>query len=243
MIKDFFLSLKTALLVPKGTDGKSVIKTIRKWNNQLALLYTDKGAKSNMFALPAVFPAFITGDIMQLGEGRQLYNPLIFELHILHWQLDGGSGTFEDDAKIFDLKDTVYKAIQKFQPGLADENNPAGACIRISEQEDNSHRGVYHFIMRFATTYVDSQMAEPVNGVDWAPVPMPIEIDISTQAKIDAAVPYDPLVQYLAVNETIVSNAGKIYVVKLDTPNPAGAFDATKWTLIEPIVINYTPSP
>lgn len=242
MIKDFFLSLKTALLVPKGTDNTSVVKTVRKWNNQLALLYDANGAKTNMFRMPAVFPAFITGNIMQLGGGVQLYDPLIFELHILHWQLDGGGGTFEDDAKVFDLKDIVYRAIQKFQPGLVDENNPAGACIRISEQEDNSHRGVYHFIMRFKTTYVDNQIEEPVNGIDWSPVPMPLELDISTKAKIDAAVPYDPLVQYLAVNETIVSNAGIIYAIKLDTPNPAGAFDATKWTRIEPIVVNYTPS-
>jgi hypothetical protein len=240
-MKKFFLSLKTQLLVPKGADNLSVVKTIRKWNNQLGLLYDEKGAKTNMFRMPAVFPSFNTADIMQLGEGRQLYN-LEFDLHILHWQLDGGAGTFEQDLRVFDLKDIIYGTIQKFQPGLTDEENPAGACVRIAEFEDNQHRGVFHFIQRYKATWVDNAMAEPVGGIDWND-PMPVELQVSTQEKIDAADAYDPLVQYLAVNETYVSQAGAIYVIKLDTPNPAGAFDVTKWTYIEPIVTGtFTPA-
>lgn len=46
---------------------------------------------------------------------------------------------------------------------------------------------------------------------------------------LDAQV-YNPLVQYLAVSKAMVLQAGFVYIILSDTPSPAGAFDASKWT-------------
>lgn len=48
---------------------------------------------------------------------------------------------------------------------------------------------------------------------------------------LDAA-PYNPVVQYLATSKALVLQNGQVYIIALNTPNPAGAFDATKWTLL-----------
>lgn len=242
-MKNFFLALFLRLQTIKNDDGSDTFKKIAKWNNQLVLLMNEEGARVNLFELPAIFIAFDTSSITQLGNGVQLYDPLDFEVHILDWQIDAENGTFEQNLRIFDLKQKVYQCLQKFQPGFTDEEDPAGSCIRISEQEDNNHNGVYHFIQKYRTTFVDNSMAEPVGGVEWEPVPMPLELNLSTQAKIDLAKPYNPSIQYLLINESYVSYLGVIYVIKANTPNPAGAFDDTKWTKIEPNTYNFTPTP
>lgn len=209
-----------------------------KWNNQLALILQEGGAKSQMFPFPASFIAFKTSEIQQLGEGRQLFY-VDFDVHILDWQIDSGDGNFEQNLTVFDLKDKVFQTIQKFQPGLTDATVPVGACIRISEQEDNDHNGLYHFIQSYRTTWVEQLMAEPVNGIDSNPTPMSFELDITTKAVQDVSVPYDPTATYLAVNNTIVKYLGVDYLCGLNTPSPAGAFNMTYWTIQEPIVINH----
>lgn len=233
-MKKFFLALKDRI------STVADILYIHKWNNQLALIIQDAHARSQMFSMPAVFIAFNTSDIQQLGEGRQLFN-VAFDLHILHWQVDTGDGNFEQNLDVYDLKDKVFQAVQKFQPGITDSTVPVGSCIRVSEQEDNDHNGVYHFIQSYRTTWIEELMAEPVNGIDWSPVPMPFELDITTQAIADIAVDYDPTVQYLAASQTVVLYQNVYYRIGLDTPNPAGAFNDVYWTQQEPLTYNFTP--
>ncbi len=234
-MKLFFLAL-FAKLTPV-TD----IKYIHKWNNQLALIIQEGGARSQMFPFPAAFIAFKTNEIQQLGEGRQMFH-VEFDVHILDWQLDSGDGNFEQNLTVYDLADKVYQALQKYQPGLTDEAVPVGACIRVSEQEDNDHNGVYHFIQTYRTTCIDQLMVEPVGGIDSEPLPMPLQLEITTQAVQLASVPYDPTVQYLAINETIVKYLAVDYRIGLDTPNPAGAFNIVYWTVQEPLTFTYTPT-
>jgi hypothetical protein len=254
-MKKFFLSLlKVLAAIPDVNNGAMPqVKTCRKWNNQVAWLMDEHGAKLNLFEMPAVFIAFKSGNITQLGNGVQLFEDFIFELHILKWSLDTGLGTFEDDLDIFDLKETIYLAVQKFQPGTQlDPTDPnsnfseTGACIRIREQEDNSHYGVYHFIQTYKTTWVDDTRSEPYLGIDGPVPPLPLLIQQFTKFVQDTAVVYDPTVQYLLVNATIVSNTvatvTTFYIIIADTPNPAGAFDATKWMKLEPNNYNYIPT-
>lgn len=238
----FFTALKTAIETIKDGDGSNTFKTIRKWNNQLELLMTEEGARIYMYTHPAIFIAFNTSVIQQLGNGIQLYDPLFFDIHIMDWQLDAGDGTFEQNLTVYDLKKKVYKALQKLQPGLTDESDPAGSCIRIAEEEDNNHRGVTHYIQKYKTTWVDNDLSEPVGGVEWVPDPMPVQIDMSDQETVGQASAYDPNIQYLAVNQTYVSYQGSIYIIKTDTPNPAGAFNASLWTYISPNPYNYIPA-
>lgn len=158
-MKEFFIKLQEQILLYL-TD----VTYVRMWNNQHELVI---GGHMEMFPNPSVFIEFVSSDIMQLGEGRQLYDPLIFRLHILDWQMDSGDGNFEQNLTVYDLKQKLYAVVQKFQPGLSDENCPAGSCIRISETQDYSHAGLYHYVQEYKTTLVDVVMAEPVNGLDY----------------------------------------------------------------------------
>ncbi len=242
-MKQFFLALFIQLQTIRNEDGSQMFKKIAMWNNQLTLLIDKNGARTTLFEMPGLFIAFNTASIQQLGNGVQLYDPLFFDIHILDWQIDAGDGTFEQNLEVFDRAEKVYQCIQKFQPGLTDTNDPAGSCIRVAEEEDTNHNGVYHFIQRYKTTFVDNNMAEPVGGIDWLPVPMPLELQMFIKNTIDKCSPYDPTKQYLAVNLAFVSNDDKYYVIKTDTPNPAGVFDPTKWTLLDPQIYNFTPTP
>jgi len=175
-MKKFFLALFAQL-----TERVTEVKYIRMWNDQMSLVAEGK---SQMFEHPAIFIEFTSSPIFQGGEGVQIYDPLIFKIHILHWQLDafGGitvqDGGFDQNLDVFDLKDKVFLALQKFQPGLTDQTTPAGSCIRIEEYEDYKHAGVYHFVQVYKTTLVDKITQEPVDGIEWEPTPMPLEIDL-----------------------------------------------------------------
>jgi hypothetical protein len=192
-VKKFFLALYTQLItaVPE-------LKYVRMWNNQIQMLFEGR---MEMYGHPAVFIEFVSSDIFQGGENVQIYDPLYFRVHIAFWQIDGAGGitenyidgAFEQNLDIFDLKDKIYLALQKFQPGIDDEDVPAGACVRVSENQDYSHAGVYHFIMTFKTTLVDKISQEPINGIDFDPSPMPAELqtfvtdgDVANQPHISA---------------------------------------------------------
>jgi hypothetical protein len=246
-MKKFFLSLRDLLVsIPDANDSAlPMIKAIRKWNNQVEWLMDEKGARLNLFEMPAVFIAFKFGKITQLGNGVQLYENFTFELHILKWSLDTGKGTFEDDLDIFDLKELIYLKVNKFQPGLQlAENDPnyseTSACIRIAEQEDNRHYGVYHFIQTYQTTFTDLQRAEPYLGVDGPVPPLPLEIDAVLKSMIDSATNYSETAQYLVINSPIVIYQDNYFKLLSDTPNPAGPFDSAKWEAPNPYP--YIPS-
>lgn len=178
-MKNFFLALYAQILTV------SDIKYVHKWNNQLRLILESGGAKSQMFPFPAVFIAFKYAPIEQLGEGRQLFY-VDFELHILDWQLDTGDGNFEQNINIYDLKDKIFLAIQKFK----DPDDSVGSCIRVGEEEDNDHNGIYHFIQRYKTTFVEQLAEEPVSGIDGPVPPLPLEIDQTTVGSADSTEPH-----------------------------------------------------
>ena len=181
-MKEFFLDIRDLLLSIEG------VAYVQKWNNQLERIMKDGGANMQMFPMPAVFPAFITNEIMQLGEGVQLYDPFDFELHFLDWQLDTGDGSFEQNLQIYDLIKRVHKIMQKFQPGLKNCDDLAGSCIRVGEQEDNNHNGVTHFIVKYRTTFVDNSLQEPVDGIETKDLSG--EIQLTVKGSSDTNEPY-----------------------------------------------------
>lgn len=240
-MRAFFLALYQLISVLKDVDQTPLAKTIRMWNDQLTLVTEGK---MDLFQQPAIFFEFSTAQIIQLGNGVQLYDPFIFKIHILYWELDSQRGDFDNNLNVFDYKDQIYAAVQKFQPDLVDGQPPISACVRISEEQDYKHAGIYHFIQTYRTTFADYGAQEPVGGSETTVVPMPLEID-QTMFDVQANfVPYDATVQYLATSGTIVKTAsdGKFWIIIADTPNPAGAFDATKWKFLEPNIYNYTPT-
>lgn len=234
-MKKFFQSLRDLIMTVDG------VVHCRMWNNQLQRVMDGK---MELFDMPAVFIEFVTTDInnSSMGGGIQIFNPLIFKLHILHKQLDAGDGTFEQNLDVYDMKDKIFQKVYKFQPGISDETNKVGSCIRITEEQDYQHHFVYHYIQTYQTTLVDDQMQEPVNGIDWDPVPMPLELDVNKAETVEVALPYDETIQYLAADMKTVIYNNYYWIIFSDTPNPAGAFDTSKW-LQQTSVNNFTPAP
>lgn len=142
------------------------LKTIRVYNNQFDLV-EDQQIYS--FAWPCAFIEIVNEQpAHQLGAGFQVFDPVIVRIHIGH-EYYNGDGTQEENLDVFDLKDKVYKALQKFEP------DGASAFFRSAENQDYTHTNLYHYIMDFTTTWIDSSMVEPVNGVTKDP-PTGLEI-------------------------------------------------------------------
>jgi hypothetical protein len=181
-MKEFFIDIRELLLSVEG------VAYVQKWNNQLARIMKEGGAGMQMFPMPAVFPAFNTSSIMQLGEGVQMYDPFEFELHVLDWQIDAGDGSFEQNLEVYDLVKRIQKKVQKFQPGLTNPADLMGSCIRVGETEDNDHNGVTHFIIRYRTAFVDDNLQEPVDGLD--SVDLSCEVQLTVKDSQDPDEPY-----------------------------------------------------
>jgi hypothetical protein len=186
MTRQFFNDIKAQLLTLQS-GGAPVLKMISRWNNQVELLYAEDGSKNPMFLFPACFISFKASEIMQLAQGVQLYENLIVDLHILDWQIDAGDGTMEQDLGIYDLKEQIYSVMNKFKVNSAGDS--AGTFMRIAEEDDDKHYGVYHFVQRYKTSFVDNSLQEPVSGIP-STVPMPVEADVKVNASGDTAEPY-----------------------------------------------------
>ena len=186
MTRQFFDDIKTQLLTLQS-GGASVLKTVARWNNQVELLYDEQGGRNPNFLFPACFISFKAAEIMQLAQGVQLYENLIIDLHILDWQIDAGDGTQEQNLEIYDLKELVFSVMNKFSPNAT--NDSAGTFMRIAEEDDDKHHGVYHFVQRYKTSFVNNSLQEPVNGIP-STVPMPVEIDNYVSGSGDTSEPY-----------------------------------------------------
>lgn len=163
-MKQLYLDIKAHLLLSMPN------LFIRMYNNQFS--YMEEGSVYS-FPMPCVFIEFISpNNIEQLGTGVQIFDPLIIRIHIGHEYYNGLNQ--EEDLVIFDLKDSVFKALQKYEP------NGSVAFIRTAEEQDYTHTNVYHFVQEYTTNYIDSLMQEPVNGLTVQP---PFSIILSTTYK------------------------------------------------------------
>lgn len=167
----FFNNIKTRLQTV--TFEGSAISFIQQWNNQLESLKA-KDTEANIlysFSLPALFIEFLNLDTEQLGNGNQLYANLVVRIHILHRQEDAGDGTMEQNLTVFSLRDAVQTALQNFHPAGASE------FIRQKQEMDYHHDNVYHYMMDYGCTFVDTLTNQPVNGItDAGPIKPQITI-------------------------------------------------------------------
>lgn len=169
----FFNTIKTQLQTIMF-DG-SAISFIQQWNNQLESLKA-KDTEANImysFSLPALFIEFVNLETEQLGNGNQLYANLVVRIHILHRQEDAGDGTMEQNLTVFSLRDAVQIALQNFRPPGASE------FIRQKQEMDYHHNNIYHYVMDYGCTLVDTLTNQPVNGIsDSGPITPEINLTI-----------------------------------------------------------------
>ena len=169
----FFNTIKTQLQTI--TFDGSAISFIQQWNNQLESLKA-KDTEANImysFSLPALFIEFLNLETEQLGNGNQLYADLVVRIHILHRQEDAGDGTMEQNLAVFSLRDAVQMTLQNFRPAGASE------FIRQKQEMDYHHNNIYHYVMDYGCTFVDTLTNQPVNGItDDGPIRPQINLTI-----------------------------------------------------------------
>lgn len=161
-MKNLFLAIQQLLI---STLTAHNVSYVRIWNNQLERLLigeiSDFALMNETGDTPAILVEFVSPAIIeQLGNGDQIYNPLIIRLHILHQFYDAQDGTQDQDLPILDISEDIYDAFQDWMPN----NVPVGVMVRTSETWDDNHPDVYHFIQEYTTTLVDSRKNRPEGG-------------------------------------------------------------------------------
>jgi hypothetical protein len=179
----FFNSIKTQLLnissfddsLDENSFDNNMPQFVQMWNNQLESLKAADTEANIMysFSLPALFIEFRNMETEQLGNGNQIYPGLVVRIHILHRLEDAGDGTMEQNLAVLDLRDAVQLALQNFKTAGSSE------FIRLSQQMDYSHNNVYHYIMDYVCTYVDTLTNQPVGGITTNPTLQPIAPQIN----------------------------------------------------------------
>jgi len=165
-LKDFLNDIKQRILseVPE-------IKTVRLWNNQIEQLIAQR---NESISFPAVFLGFDEGlewqsksqKGIQYSEDLALYVRVVGENYV--------DNTYDDSTEwgIFDLKESVYKALQSYDPVNASELD------RIREQTDESHDSIYIYTQVYRIDkLVDTTACPPTTPVD-ATLDLTVDLNI-----------------------------------------------------------------
>lgn len=163
-MKQLYLDIKIKLQEVPGFNYIGI------WNNQVEAIQNRDPSdySANSWPLPALFIEIITEEIQQLGNGVQIYDPVLVKIHIVDDFYNGDN--MEENTRVFDYSKAVYQVLQKFEP------NGAVAFVRTSEEQDFNHNNVYHFIQTYTTNYIEPSREEPVGFTEKTP---PTDLDIT----------------------------------------------------------------
>jgi hypothetical protein len=135
---------------------------VRLWRNQFAEL---ENGDNYSFPFPCCFVEFILeGNVQLLGNGVQVYDPLIVRLHIGSFEPDNGMGTLDQNTNILTLKQQIFTTLQKWK------STKSGIFNRNNEIMHTEHDQVSVWIQDYKCVLVDDTMQEPVSGVVKQPV-------------------------------------------------------------------------
>ena len=147
-IQDILALLATMQVV--NADGNTVGMCSRVWNNQFK--YEEEGKLYN-YAKPAAFLEVINkATYDEIGIGFQSCD-VGFRVHLIHEYYNADT-TFEQDLKIFDLRDQVVALLSHYKP------TACGPMVRTGEEQEYDHNNIYHYIIDFITNFTDSKGSE-----------------------------------------------------------------------------------
>ena len=130
---------------------------VRLWRNQFEEL---ENGDNYSFPFPCCFVEFVLeGNVQLLGNGVQVYDPLIVRLHIGSFEPDNGMGTLDQNTNILTLKQQIFTTLQKWQ------STKSGIFNRSFEVMHTEHDQVSVWIQEFKTILVDDTMREPLSGI------------------------------------------------------------------------------
>ena len=131
-----------------NSDNNAAQPYVRVWNNQAA--YVAEG-KMEAFPMPAFFVETVNNPTYEiLGQGYRSTD-LSFRVHILHEFYDATDGTFEQDLKVYLLRDKLVGYLTGYNL------TSCGPLEGMNETMDYEHTNIYHYIVDFVCNFIDSK--------------------------------------------------------------------------------------
>lgn len=125
----------------------TTLKYVRVFNNQFAQM---ENGDVETFPMPCAFIEILSPNPYdQLGIGYTI-GELVTRVHIGMVEYDAQDGTFEQNLSIFALRDAIIALLQYYQPVGASK------LMKIAETQDYEHTNVYHYMIDFKCSFVDS---------------------------------------------------------------------------------------
>jgi hypothetical protein len=122
-------------------------QTIRIWNNQIQ---AEAEGQYQAYAKPAIFVEVLNDMVWEQLGGGFSGSDLAFRFHIVHEYYDAQDGSFEQDLVVFDLRDALIAKFMLYKPV------GCGPMTKITEVQDYDHANVYHYLVDFATHFIDA---------------------------------------------------------------------------------------
>jgi hypothetical protein len=142
---------------------------VRVWNRQIRMLYDGE---TYSYPLPACFVEVINpAQYEQMGLGYT-QSEITFRIHIAQEYYDAQDGTFEQNYTIFDLRDEVIALLTYYEP------TACSGLQKTNEEQDYEHTQLYHYMVDFKCSFIDSKGDQTVNDIDKQP-PTGLELDIT----------------------------------------------------------------
>ena len=154
-------------LIQTGT-----IKFARIWNNQFQFM-EEQSIES--FPMPCAFV-----EVISPNTGAAIgytVSDLTIRVHIGAVEYDSQVGTMEQNTSIFALRDEIIALLTyKMLTGCS-------GLQKVNEEQDFTHTNVYHYIVDFICSFVDSKGEQGLTNITTGP-PTELETDITRVTQI-----------------------------------------------------------
>lgn len=151
-LQDILTKLSTIQVT--NQDGQTVNLYARVWNNQVE---REKDGETYNYPKPAAFVE-IVGPLPFEETGKNLRTAqMTWAIHLVH-EFYNQDGTFEQDLVIYDLRDQVIATLSQYTP------TACTMLVAAQEQADYDHDNVYHYVINFTCTMMDSKASPYDDG-------------------------------------------------------------------------------
>ena len=155
-------------------DIKNIIQSsygfCRIFNNQFK--YMEQG-KIESFPFPCFFVEVqMNQNHSQLSSGFS-ESDVTFKIHIGQTEYDSVDGTLEENKSIFSLRDSIVRLLTYYEP------SGCSRLMKVSEQQDYEHTDVYHYIIDFQCSLIDTTGGEAFNYVN-----PPVQLTVTATPQI-----------------------------------------------------------
>lgn len=142
----------------------SSIKYARVWNNQFQWMEEQS---IEAFPMPC---AFVELSSPKGGAGLGIItSDIVFRIHIGANELDAQDGTMEQNVNIFALRDELI-ALLNYK-----ELTGCSGLQMVNEEQDYSHTNVYHYIIEFLCSFIDTSGDQTRGQIEHFPTDLIID--------------------------------------------------------------------